>query len=271
MAIYCYYTIQKPICQDGNAGFSSKFFFFLREFHKTVLQTRRFFGKIKKRKNAAVGRRFAKGTFAMSSWKRGRDLIWKTFLYQIVMSFFGVMMYSVTYQNTVLFILGQIAVLAFYGFILVSQTMQKAGRIAEYDHRNHLKTSPLMGFALCGLGFVPTLFLSLINLIWRPFTETGAANSFALAVFQINKTFQQGMYVGLYQRIFPPVDTSLYAASEVGAANAAALNAQAGLMPLAVIPGILLCGFAYVYGYKHFLKGSENFSFRKNGREDSGL
>ncbi len=207
----------------------------------------------------------------MGIWKRGRDLIWKTFLYQIVMSFFGVMMYSVTYQNTVLFILGQVAVLGFYGFILVSQTMQKAGRIAEYDHRNAVTTSPLSGFWLSALGFVPTFVLSAITFFLPPFTADGGSNSFALSVFQINKTFQQGMYVGIYQRIFPPADASLYAASEVGAANAAALNSQTSIMPLAVIPGILLCGFAYLYGYKHFMKGSVNGSFRPKGREDSGV
>jgi len=216
----------------------------------------------------------------MSVWKRGRDLVWKTFLYQLVMSFFGIMMFGSTSWNAVLSIIGMIASLAFYAYILLSQAAKKGARMAEYDHRNQSPTSPFHGFWLSSLGFLPMAVMSLINKIFPPFEHP-----FSYSVFQINRTFQHGMYLSIYDRIFPTAaaegaNHESYASflssiaafsqkTDAAAANAAALDAQAGIMIYFILPGILLSGLAYLWGYKNFTKGSVKGSFRKVGNEDT--
>ncbi len=200
----------------------------------------------------------------MNFWKRSADYIGKTFLYQIVMSFFGIMMYEATQFNLVLYIIGTLCVLAFYAYILISQSLQKGAKMAEFDHRNKVDSSPFAGFFLSFAAFLPTIVLSAVSCIAPPYYADGSGRN--VVPYILNRCFLQGMHLGVLQKLFPT--TAEGAAAEVAAANAAAANSQAPYLLLLALPWILLCGLSYLYGYKRFCKGSVNGSFRKEGTEN---
>lgn len=183
----------------------------------------------------------------MHQLKRNTGLIFKTFLYQVVMSLFGFMMYSSTYKIPFLMVIGQATVTLFFLFIMAHQTYQSGAKACEFDWAHDLSSSPLFGLIFSLLAFLPTILLSTYTLIYPPFATTGTPST-GYAPFLINKTFLQGMYIGIVQFLHP---TSASASPD---ALAHANNAQCFVHLLSCIPGIISCTFGYFVGYCNFKK-----------------
>lgn len=188
----------------------------------------------------------------MTWFTRNAGLMLKTFLYQIVMSLFGFMMYGATYKIPLLLIIGQATVILFFFYIMFSQTYQSGAKTCEYDH-GHNTTSPIAaGFLFAAIAFLPTILLAIFSVIQPPFAESGATNSVGYISYLCNHTFLQGMYVGITQTLYP---TSAGGANEaLAAANAAAINSRCIIHLFGAIPGILASGIGYLIGYMNFKK-----------------
>lgn len=188
----------------------------------------------------------------MTAFSRNYGLMLKTFLYQIVMSLFGIMMYLATRSNTLLLVLGQASVLIFFLYIMSTQMYQAGYKTCEYARGHGITSSPAMGFLFALIAFLPTILLSLWTVITPPFDATGTANASGYVPFLLNKTFLQGMYISLVQTFFP---TSSGGASDaLTIANGAAMNRQCFFYLAGAIPGIVTCGIGYLVGHLHFAK-----------------
>ncbi len=188
----------------------------------------------------------------MTVFSRNVGLILKTFLYQIVMSLFGIMMYLATKSNLLLLIAGQASLILFFLYIMSTQMYQSGYKMCEYDRGHGSTSSPLMGFIFALIAFLPTILLSAWTLFSPPFDGAGVANASSYVPFLLNKNFLQGMYIGIVQSVFP---TAAGGASEaLAAANGAAMNRQCIIYLLGAIPGILSGGIGYLIGYIRFAK-----------------
>ena len=176
----------------------------------------------------------------MHQLKRNLGLVLKTFLYQIVMSLFGFMMYSAIYKIPFLAVIGQVIITAFFLYIMFHQMYQQGAKACEYDWAHKLTSSPALGFLFALVAFLPAIILALDG------TPTSS-----YAPFLINKTFLQGMYIGIVQFLFP---TSATAGAP---AIAAAGNAQCFAHLISCIPGLLSCGIGYAIGYLHFKRNKK--------------
>ncbi len=183
----------------------------------------------------------------MHQFKRNTGLIFKTFLYQLVMSLFGFMMYSSTYKIPFLMVVGQATITIFFLFIMAHQMYQQGAKNCEYDWAHQLTSSPFLGLLFSFLAFLPAILLSGYTLLTPPFAASGTPSA-GYAPFLINKTFLQGMYIGIVQYLYP---TSATNSAEV---LASANNAQCLIHLVSCIPGILSCTIGYFFGYRNFKK-----------------
>lgn len=165
----------------------------------------------------------------------------KTFLYQIVMSFLGFMLFSALSANPFLKILAIIISISFYWYILFSQTSEIGQKISESDIAHKTNTPLWSGFIAAAVSFIPTAIMSIISIISLP-----SQNGIGYISFLLNKLLLQGMYIGIAQKIYP-TDQQMSAIQ-----NAASLDKQSYLFLIFIIPGILVCGSAFIYGYKKF-------------------
>ncbi len=191
----------------------------------------------------------------MHQFQRNTGLMVKTFLYQIVMSLFGIMMYSVTHKNPFLFYLGQGTVILFFLYIMSSQMYQYGAKSCEYDWAHKCSSSPLLGFVFALIAFLPTLLASAWTLITPPFDLQGVAVPSGYVPFLLNKTFLQGMYIGISQTLYPTVAGGTSQA--LAAANGVALNSQCLIHLLSSLPGVLFSGVFYWIGYNGFRKNKK--------------
>jgi len=182
-------------------------------------------------------------------------MIFKTFLYQVVMSFFGIMMYTATNSNTLLLVVGQVFVILFFWYIMSSQMYQAGYKTKEYDHAHGTSSSPFLGFFLSFIAFLPTVLMSAWVLIFPPFDSIGQAQGIGYIPFLLNKTFLQGMHISLAQWIYPTSAGGL--ATSVAIENAAALNSQGIFYLLGSIPGFLASGIGYLVGCLRFQNGKQ--------------
>ncbi|MBR4287981.1 MAG: hypothetical protein IKT50_00925 [Clostridia bacterium] len=188
----------------------------------------------------------------MTAFSRNIGLALKTFLYQIVMSLFGIMMYLATKSNTLLLIAGQASVIIFFLYVMSTQMYQSGYKMCEYDRGHNSTSSPAYGFLFALLAFLPTILLSAWTVITPPFDKAGAICAVGYVPFLLNKNFLQGMYIGIVQTLFP---TTAGGSSEALAAlNGAAMNRQCVFYLFGAIPGILSGGIGYLIGYIHFSK-----------------
>lgn len=188
-------------------------------------------------------------------FSRNASLILKTFLYQIVMSLFGFMMYSSTYKIPLLLVVGQLTVVLFYYYILSSQMVQGGHKMCEYDMAHGTSSSPLFGFVFALIAFLPTIILAVVSVVSPPYLANGATNTAGYLSYLGNHTFLQGMYVGITQWIYP---TSAGTSAEALATlNAQAVNARCFIHLFGAVPGILISGGSYLFGYLNFKKGKK--------------
>lgn len=188
----------------------------------------------------------------MTWFTKNAGLMLKTFLYQVVMSLFGFMMYGATYKISLLLVIGQATVILFFFYIMFTQTYQSGAKTCEYDHGHGTKSSPAAGFLFALIAFLPTTILALVSVIVPPFADGGASNTTGYISYLCNHTFLQGMYVGITQTIYPTVAGG--ANEALAAANAAAINSRCILHLFGAIPGICAGGFGYLMGYLNFKK-----------------
>lgn len=186
----------------------------------------------------------------MHQLKRNSVLILKTFLYQVVMSLFGFMMYSAIYKIPFLAVIGQGIITVFFLYIMFHQMYQQGAKACEYDWAHKLTSSPALGILFAFVAFLPAIILSAGTVISAPFALDGTPTA-SYAPFLINKTFLQGMYIGIVQFLFP---TSATAGAP---AIAAASNAQCFAHLISCIPGLLSCGIGYAIGYLHFKRNKK--------------
>lgn len=187
----------------------------------------------------------------MHQFKRNGGLIFKTFLYQVVMSLFGFMMYSSTYKIPLIMTVGQITITIFYLYIMFHQMYQQGAKNCEYDWAHSLSSSPAFGFLFCLIAFLPTILLSAYTCIFPPYASEAMQSSYP--AFLINKVFLQGMHVGFFQWLFPTSSAASVDAAAT-AANAVSMNAQCFAHLFGCIPGIIACGLGYFFGYEGFKK-----------------
>ncbi len=162
------------------------------------------------------------------------------------------MMYGATYKIPFLLIVGQATVILFFFYIMSSQMYQGGAKMCEYDISHSQKSSPLAGFLLVLIAFLPTFLLAAISLLIPPYTATGDTQTAGYLSYLCNHTFLQGMYVGITQEIFP---TSAGGADPaLMAKNIVAINSRCILHAFGALPGFLIGGFSYLIGYKRFLK-----------------
>ncbi len=188
----------------------------------------------------------------MNLFSRNIGLTVKTIVYQIVMSIFGFMMYSATRSNVFLLVAGQAMVILFFLYIMFSQMLQSGGKMKEYDHAHDTTSSPAAGFLFAFISFLPTILLAAWTMIFPPFSTNGTPNSTGYIPFLLNKSFLQGMYLGVVQAIFPT--TSAGVTDALISENSHALNSQSILYLFGALPGIITCGLGYWIGYLRFDK-----------------
>jgi len=192
----------------------------------------------------------------MISFSRNSGLMVKTFLYQVVMSLFGVMMYGATYKIPFLLVIGQATVVLFYYYIMSSQMYKSGAKMCEYDRGHDSATSPAAGFLFALIAYLPTVLLALVSVLVPPFAQDGATNTAGYLSYLGNHTFLQGMYIGITQTIYP---TMAGGASEtLAAANAAAINSRCIIHLIGAFPGIIACGVGYLLGYQNFKRDKKN-------------
>ena len=188
----------------------------------------------------------------MNVFSRNAGLTLKTFLYQVVMSLFGFMMYGATYKIPFLLVVGQATIVLFFFYILTTQMYQGGAKMCEYDMAHKGKSSAWAGFCFALIAFSPTILLAVISTLSPPFSPDGATNSAGYISYLGNHTFLQGMYVGIVQYLFP---TSSGGAGEaLNQANMASVNSRCYFHLFGALPGILASGVAYLLGYKGFQK-----------------
>lgn len=188
----------------------------------------------------------------MNFFTRNIGLIVKTFLYQIVMSLFGFMMYGATYRIPILLIIGQATIILFFFYIMSSQMYQSGAKACEYDHGHESKSSPAAGFLFALIAFLPTIVLAIVSVVTPPYIQADVLNTAGYLSYIGNHTFLQGMYVGITQTLYPTVAGG--AADALAEANAAAINSRCFLHLFGAIPGILAGGLGYLIGYLGFKK-----------------
>lgn len=197
----------------------------------------------------------------MNLFSRNAGLILKTFLYQVVMSLFGFMMYGATYKIPFLLIVGQATIFLFFFYILTSQMYRGGAKMCEFDIAHGQATSPAAGFLFALIAFLPTIILAVISICIPPFSDAGATNTAGYLSYLGNHTFLQGMYVGITQYLFP---TAAGGASEaLNQANMTAINSRCLIHLFGAIPGILASGIAYTIGYTGFKKEKKTSSIKK--------
>lgn len=184
----------------------------------------------------------------MNLFSRNSGLLVKTFLYQVVMSLFGFMMYGATYKIPFILAVGQITVVLFFFYIMSSQMYQGGGKACEYDYAHKSSSSPAAGFLFALIAFLPTILLAVVSIITPPYAAPEVTNTAGYLSYLGNHTFLQGMYVGITQTVFPT------AAGIAADKMADAINSRCYLHLVGAIPGILACGISYLIGYKNFLK-----------------
>ena len=194
----------------------------------------------------------------MSFMSRSVPLIIKTFLYQLVMSFFGIMMFTATSRNTALMVIGQILVIGFYLYIFFSQSMQAGSKECEYGIGHETKTTPWMGLIPILLGFVPMILLSVWGAIQPPFAPDGSQSA-SYVPYLLNNLLQQGVYSGNYAHLFPAGDTAEQAAQ--------AINARALLFTAAFLPGWIAGSLGYIYGWRRFTGSKADRKTAQDGQE----
>ena len=185
----------------------------------------------------------------MAKLSRSRPLILKTILYQLVMSFFGIMMFTATSRNAALLAVGQILVIAFYLYIFFSQSMQAGSKECEYGVGHGVGTSPWFGALPIFLGFVPMIVLSLWGALQPPFTPDGG-RSVSNVPYLLNNLLQQGVFRGVYQWLRPIAEGADQSAA------AQSINAQAALFPYFFLPGWIAGSLGYAVGWFRF-RGDE--------------
>jgi len=188
----------------------------------------------------------------MNLFSRNMGLTLKTFLYQIVMSLFGFMMYGATYKIPFLLVIGQITVVLFYFYILTTQMYQGGAKASEFDLSHKEKSPALAGFLFALIAFLPTFILAVISVYSQPFTTEGVTNTAGYLSYLGNHTFLQGMYVGITQHLFPTASGG--ANDALNFANMASINARCFFHLFGGVPGILASGIAYFIGYRSFRK-----------------
>ncbi len=193
----------------------------------------------------------------MAQTARSRSLILKTFLYQLVMSFFGIMMYTATQSNTALIVIGQVMVIAFYLYIFFSQSMQAGSKECEYALGHKIKSSPWIGALPILAGFIPMIVLSLWGAVQPPCRADGSYSA-SYAPYLLNNLLQQGVYQGIYSWLCPVKE----AASE-------SINARALLFPAAFLPGWIAGTLGYAFGWYRFKSdGKQKKAKRESGGEN---
>ena len=188
----------------------------------------------------------------MNLFARNSGLMVKTFLYQIVMSLFGFMMYGATYKIPLLLIIGQATIILFFFYILSSQMYQSGAKTCEYDHGHGCSSSPAAGFLFALIAFLPTIVLAVVSVVTPPYIQADVPNTAGYLSYLGNHTFLQGMYAGITQTIYPTVAGG--ASDALAQANAVAINARCFLHLFGAIPGILASGIGYLTGYLGFKK-----------------
>ncbi len=191
----------------------------------------------------------------MNLFRRNSGLMLKTFLYQVVMSLFGFMMYSSTYRIPFLLVIGQITVIIFFFYIMGSQTFQAGAKSCEYDIGHNTSSSPFAGFLFALISFSPTIILAIISIICPPFIQSDVPNTAGYLSYTCNHVFLQGMYVGITQTLFPTAAGG--AADALAAANAAAINSRCLIHLFGAIPALLASGIGYWIGYRGFSKSKK--------------
>lgn len=188
----------------------------------------------------------------MNLLARNSGLMLKTFLYQIVMSLFGFMMYGATYKIPILLIIGQATVILFFLYIMSSQMYQSGAKACEYDRGHGCSSSPAAGFLFALFAFLPTIVLAIVSVITPPYIQADVPNTAGYLSYLGNHTFLQGMYIGITQTLYPTVAGG--ASDALAQANAIAINSRCFLHLFGAIPGILTAGIGYLIGYLGFKK-----------------
>ncbi len=188
----------------------------------------------------------------MNVSSRHFGLVIKTFLYQIVMSLFGFMMYLATYKIPYLLIVGQGMVILFFLFIMASQSYNAGAKNCEYDRAHGMKSSPALGILLSLLAFLPTMVLAVVSVINPPYATPDSTNTLGYFSYLGNHAFLQGMYVGITQALFPTAAGTV--AEGIAEANSAAINSRCLVHLLGFLPGFLTSSIAYFIGYLSFKK-----------------
>ena len=188
----------------------------------------------------------------MSLFSKNAGLILKTFLYQIVMSLFGFMMYGATYKIPFLLVIGQLTVVLFYFYILCSQMYQGGAKMCEHDLAHKEKSSAFAGFLFAVIAFLPTICLAVISTVSPPFSADGLTNTTGYLSYLGNHTFLQGMYVGITQSLFPTVSGG--ASDAITLANISSINSRCFIHLFGALPGILASGISYFIGHRNFQK-----------------
>ena len=171
------------------------------------------------------------------------------------MSLFGFMMYSATFRIPFLMWIGQACITFFFLFIMFHQAYQQGAKSCEYDLAHKLKSSPALGFLFAFLGFLPAILLSAGTVLFPPYSASGATLN-GYVPYLLNKTFLQGMYIGIVQAIHPTAST------DTAKVLAAACNAQCLNHLISCVPGLIACAAGYVTGFLRF--GAEKEEKKKS-------
>jgi hypothetical protein len=177
----------------------------------------------------------------MEFFKSNGKLIFKTFMFQIVISLLGTMLGTATGSWSALRLVGTVFAVLVYFYIIGSQFWNKGSNdfIKKTERYN-----PLFGFLGGFFAFVPAL-VSILICCFLPMVDFDGNTTWVFALFAVVKLLFMGVFFGFAATLYPTGINSTEA--QIVAANAS----QSFFFLWMIIPSVLVCGLCYVMGAKN--------------------
>lgn len=177
----------------------------------------------------------------MDFFKSNGKLIFKTFMFQIVISLLGTMLGTATGAWSALRLAGTVFAVLVYFYIIGSQFWTKGSNDVIKKPENY---NPVYGFISGFIAFVPALICVLIC-CFVPMSDFDGNTTWVFALFAVVKLLFMGAYYGFAATLYP---TNINSTQEqIVAAN----FAQSFFFIWMLIPAVLVCGICYILGSKN--------------------
>ena len=162
----------------------------------------------------------------MYFFKTNYSMILKTIVFQIILSWFGMMLFVATSESPALAVIGSVLAIGSYFFIMYDQFWAIGAKNAIKK-----QSYTLQAFIAAVLAYLPAMILVVILLISPAYDATGEATG-SFVFFSVLKS----MFMGIFSSLMKVMNV--------------ALKDQNLYFAFATLMGIFSCFFGYVMGNK---------------------